>query len=227
MNSNSAERTVEGPRILVTGFEPFPGAPVNPTQALVERLRAQPPTLPLCGALRAELLPVDYQVVGPLLSEIGRSFCPDIAIHFGLAADCRGFRLERVGRNAFLNARPDNRGFAPWDGPICAGPASLPSTLPLRAIHDALSAEGLPVGWSDDAGGYLCNVVLTLSLACSCEGFAPQMSGFVHVPLIGPDREMSEADLDSGVRIILGVAALEWPKLAGFSSRTMTARDSS
>ena len=27
-------------RILVTGFEPFPGAPFNPTQPLVARLRA-------------------------------------------------------------------------------------------------------------------------------------------------------------------------------------------
>ncbi|MBS3649242.1 pyroglutamyl-peptidase I [Pseudaminobacter sp. 19-2017] len=225
MTPNSLERTAEGPRILVTGFEPFPGAPVNPTQALVKRLRDRPPTLLLAGAFRAELLPVDYQAVGPRLSEIGRSFRPDIAIHFGLAADCRGFRLERVGRNAFLDARPDNRGFSPCDGPICAGPASLLSTLPLRAIHDALSAEGLPVGWSSDAGGYLCDLVLTLSLSCSCKGFAPQMSGFVHVPLIGPDREMSEADLDRGVRIILSIAALEWSKLAGSSTQTMAAPD--
>jgi pyroglutamyl-peptidase len=222
VTARSPGQRADGPRILVTGFEPFPGAPVNPTQALVERLRARSPAIPRAGAVHAELLPVDYEAVGPRLSEIGRLFAPDIAIHFGLAADCRGFRLERVGRNAFLSARPDNRGFAPCDGPICVGPASLPSTLPLMAIHDALSAEGLPVGWSDDAGGYLCNVVLTLSLSSSCEGFAPLMSGFVHVPLIGPDREMSEPDLDRGVRIILGVAAVEWLKPTG-SSRMMPA----
>ena len=218
MTSVEGSKARELPRILVAGFEPFPGAAVNPTQALVERLRAKLPVLPHASAFRAELLPVDYQAVAPRLSEIGRCFVPDIAVHFGLASDARGFRLERIGRNVFLNARPDNRGFTPDDGPICAGPARLPSTLPLGAIHDALSGEGLPVGWSDDAGGYLCNMVLTLSLSRSCAGFAPRMGGFVHVPLIGPDREMSESDLDHGVRIILRVAALEWPKPAGTSA---------
>ena len=56
------------PRVLVTGFEPFPGAPVNPTQWLVERLRNEPPSLRGMAAFRAELLPVDYRAIGPRLS---------------------------------------------------------------------------------------------------------------------------------------------------------------
>lgn len=169
------------PRLLVTGFEPFTGAPVNPTEWLVADLRADPPDQAGIAAFHAEVLPVDYAAVGPRLSAIGRAFRPDIAIHFGLARELAGFRLERVARNRFAAARADNAGSCPPDGPICEAPELLPSRLPLEAIHAALTAEGLPVGWSDDAGGYLCNTVMALSLAGACEGFAPATTGFVHV----------------------------------------------
>ncbi|MFI0843295.1 hypothetical protein [Mesorhizobium sp. IMUNJ 23232] len=198
------------PRVLVTGFEPFPGSPVNPSQRLVERLRNEPPALNGMAAFRAELLPVDYRAVGRRLSEIGKDFSPDIALHFGLAHGCGGFRLERLGRNAFANAKPDNSGFAPPDGPICEAPVVLSSRLPLQAIHDALTAEGLPVLWSDDAGGYLCNAVLTLSLAAACEGFSPRASGFIHVPMVGEGCSLSEADFLRGFGVVLRTVVNGW-----------------
>lgn len=187
----------------MTGFEPFPGAPVNPTQRLVAWLRRRPPAIPGMGAFRAEVLPVDYAAVGPRLSAIGHEFQPDVAIHFGLAQGCAGFRLERVARNRLSAARPDNSGLAPVDGTICAGPAILPSTLPLEAIHAALSGAGLPVEWSDDAGGYLCNMVFTLSAACGCEGFAPRITGFVHVPLVGPGHSLGVRRFHRGAMTVI------------------------
>jgi pyroglutamyl-peptidase len=193
----------EAARVLVTGFEPFPGAPVNPTEWLVEELRRDPPVLDGIAAFRAEVLPVDYAKVGPRLSEIGREFRPDIAIHFGLAAECSGFRLERVARNSFAGARADNAGALPEARAICDGPETLPSGLPLDAIHDALAAAGLPVEWSDDAGAYLCNMVFTLSRAHACEGFTPAMSGFVHVPPMGEGKPLGDTQLLAGARAII------------------------
>jgi pyroglutamyl-peptidase len=193
----------EAARVLVTGFEPFPGAPVNPTEWLAGELRRDPPVLDGIAAFRAEVLPVDYAKVGPRLSEIGREFRPDIAIHFGLAAECSGFRLERVARNSFAGARADNAGALPEARAICDGPETLPSGLPLDAIHDVLAAAGLPVEWSDDAGAYLCNMVFTLSRAHACEGFTPAMSGFVHVPPTGEGKPLGNAQLLAGARIII------------------------
>jgi len=196
------------PRILVTGFGPFPGAPVNPTERFVEALRADPPA----GRFRAEILDVDYLAVGPRLSEIGREFLPDIAIHFGLAATCAGFRLERVARNSFAGARPDNNGAMPGTAAICAGPETIASRLPLEEIGTALVAAGLPVEWSDDAGGYLCNAVMTLSLAHACDGFAPSISGFVHVPLTreAGGTAMSDAALEAGARVVIETCRDSW-----------------
>jgi pyroglutamyl-peptidase len=196
------------PRLLVTGFEPFPGAPVNPTEGLVQALRKEPPQE--LSAFRAEVLPVDYTKVGPALSGIGHEFRPDIAIHFGLAAECSGFRLERIARNSFAGARPDNAGAMPSSEKICEAPAELPSNLPLQAIHDALAAEGLPVEWSDNAGAYLCNMVFTLSRAHGAENFSPAMSGFVHVPPMEAGTGLARAELIAGARIIVAQSIEAW-----------------
>ncbi len=203
-----------GPRVLVTGFEPFPGAPVNPTEWLVGSLKDDPPAglLEHVEAFRAEVLPVDYAAVGPRLSELGRECAPDIAIHFGLADECSGFRLERLARNRFAADRPDNSGAMRDAGQVCAGPETLESGLPLQAIHDRLAEMKLPVEWSDDAGGYLCNTVFMLSRAKACAGFAPAMSGFVHVPLTGdgPDHALTPDDLRTGALAILDLSCREW-----------------
>ncbi len=196
------------PRVLVTGFSVFPGAPVNPTEALMARWQSQPPVIEGMGAFRADTLAVEYAGLGDRLSGIGRGFAPDIAVHFGLAHAARGFRLERIARNSLANAKPDNAGCLPQNCAICPGPETFPSTLPLDAIAGTLEAAKLPVEWSDDAGGYLCNMVFTLSAARACDGFEPVMTGFVHVPALAGTEQAGNAaltldQLDRGGRLIL------------------------
>ncbi len=203
------------PRILVTGFGIFPGAPVNPTEALVARLVAQPPAGPVIGAFAADVLAVEYGSVAAHLSRIGEAFAPDIAIHFGLARECAGFRLERIARNRHAAGKPDQMGRLPEAAAICAGREEYASTLPLDEIASALEADGLPVQWSDDAGGYLCNMVFTLSAAHACDGLRPTMTGFVHVALLKeaePDAPgaMALDDLERGARIVIDTAAAAW-----------------
>lgn len=203
------------PRILVTGFSVFPGAPVNPTERLVQVLRAAPPAGEGIAAFRADVLAVEYASVADRLCEIGAGFSPDIAVHFGLARECSGFRLERTARNSHAHARPDQAGALPAGAAVCAGPDTLPSTLPLDLIAARLAAAGLPVEWSDDAGGYLCNTVFTLSVAHGCAGFRPSMAGFVHVPPLreaepANPRTMGLDDLVAGARLIVAACAQAW-----------------
>ncbi|MEQ1944787.1 hypothetical protein ABMA32_20415 [Mesorhizobium sp. VNQ89] len=191
---------IRPPRILVTGFSVFPGAPVNPTEALVFALRDAPPENGI-EAFRAEVLAVEYAAVAERLSAIGREFRPDIAIHFGLASTCSRFRLERIARNSHANAREDQAGCLPVGAQVCAGPETFVSTLPLDLIASRLEEAGQPVEWSDDAGGYLCNTVFTLSVAHACEGFAPAMSGFIHVPLLQKNGAVGTLSLDALVAV--------------------------
>jgi pyroglutamyl-peptidase len=193
------------PRVLLTGFSIFPGASVNPTEALVASLTERPPET---GALfRCAVLSVEYETIAAQLSALCEDFSPDIALHFGLARECAGFRLERMARNTNACARPDNLGRMPASAAICDGPETLVSTLPLEDIARRLEAAGLPVEWSDDAGGYLCNTVFTLSAAHACEGLAPSMTGFVHVP---PEGKMPLADLRRGALIVLDASVETW-----------------
>ncbi len=201
------------PRILVTGFSVFPGAPVNPTEALAGILNDEPPAG--VEAFRADVLAVEYATIADRLSAIGREFLPDIAIHFGLARECSGFRLERLARNSHDGARPDQSGALPLATRVCAGPDRLASTLPLDTIAERLRGARLPVEWSDDAGGYLCNTVFTLSAAHACDGLRPVMAGFVHVPPLKeaePDHDAAMAidDLVAGARIVIAACIDEW-----------------
>jgi pyroglutamyl-peptidase len=201
------------PRVLLTGFSVFPGAPVNPTEALVGSLREAAPSTD--AELKLAVLAVDYDTIAAQLAALCTDFQPDIALHFGLARECRGFRLERVARNTNAKARPDNLGNMPAAAAICAGPQTIGSTLPLVEIERRLAVNGLPVEWSDDAGGYLCNTVFTLSAAHACEGLRPVMSGFVHVPPLDTDAAatgatMSLGDLRKGADIILSASVDAW-----------------
>jgi pyroglutamyl-peptidase len=206
------------PRVLVTGFSVFPGAPVNPTEALVHGMTRDPPTDGLAG-FRTEILSVEYAGLTDRLSAIGREFRPDIVIQFGLARRAIGFRLEKIARNSLKHARPDNQGRLPASERICDGPASWPSTLPLEALRDVLEDAGLPVEWSDDAGGYLCNMAFALARSGTCEGLQAGMTGFIHVPPLPEDAldgetPMSAADLERGARLIIERCASIWSERA-------------
>jgi len=205
-------------RILVTGFSAFPRAPVNPTQVLMEMLAAAPPDLGPDVRLRIEILPVEYQRAPDALMRLGSEWPADVAVHFGLAANAKGFRLESTARNRSSLTAVDAAGLLPASELICEGPATLPSSLPLKQIRGALEAAGLPVQMSTNAGAYLCNHVFYLSRAGTLTGFAPAMSGFIHVPFLDEQLghpgvrapglpSMSRKDLLEGARMILQTCA--------------------
>jgi pyroglutamyl-peptidase len=206
-------------RILATGFSAFPRAPANPTEVLMGLLAEARPDLGENVELRTLVLPVEYARMPPQLNAFAQDFRADIAVHFGLADTARGFRLESTARNRSSTVAPDAAGLLPGQALICAGPATLRSTLPLDGIAAALAAEGLPVQRSANAGAYLCNHLFYLSRSGTLAPFRPALSGFVHVPfldeqlgLIEPARarrlvSLSREDLARGAVTILRVCA--------------------
>lgn len=207
------------PRLLVTGFNAFPGAPVNPTEALVADLLSVRASIERRCDLHAEVLDVDYRALPARLAAIAADFRADIAVHFGLAGAARGFRLERLARNCTSLTLADNSGWRPTVATICDGVETHDSTLPLGAIHDRLVDAGLPVEWSDSAGDYLCNYLFYHARSGLVSGYEPAMAGFVHVPpfapagpadLAGMAGTMDRTSLATGARIILGACLDAW-----------------
>jgi pyroglutamyl-peptidase len=166
--------------ILLTGFEPFDGDTVNPSGEVAKLLDGH--VIGDC-AVRSAVLPVQHEaaraIVVPKLEAAGLVG----ALHLGLAGGRARISLERVAVNVMDYSRPDAHGDVFRDVQ-CAeeGPAAYFSTLPLRDILAALTAEGIPAAISNTAGTYLCNYTLYVSLdAVTRRGLALGV-GFVHLP---------------------------------------------
>lgn len=194
--------------VVATGFGPFPGAPVNPTEELMRQLAVNPPLLGDDVAFQSFVLPTEYAGLDERLRLIGAMARPDIAIHFGLAHSASGFRLERLARNRLEPGRVDAAGGIPASAVVVEGAPDLDSTLPLARIETALRAHGLPVVFSDDCGAYLCNAIFYQSRGGLVEAFQPEMAGFVHVPATSPS--FTAAQLEDGARLILAETVAAW-----------------
>jgi pyroglutamyl-peptidase len=203
------------PRLLVTGFNAFPGAPLNPTELLVAELARDRQRLAHLTDFRAEVIDVDYRALRGRLVEIAQAFKPDIAIHFGLSAAAHGFRLERLAWNRASLAHADNRGFVPSEARFCSGADSIDSALPLGQIHVALTKAGLPVEYSDSAGEYLCNYLFYVSRAGLAKGFKPRMTGFIHVPPLAAEERpdvLTLRQLVTGAILIIETCIAAWSR---------------
>lgn len=193
-------------RVWVTGFGPFPEAPVNPTQWLAEQLGGLAPEAVGAAELCCEVLPSEFSRALAIVDDQHRVLRPDIAVHFGLHRNAGGFRLERRAGNRIGCDRPDAAGVIPQDRQVNRdGPPVLHSAWP-AGVGKALRDAGLDVEQSDDAGAYVCNAVYYRSLGCATER-PGAWCGLVHVPHSErSDRRaaaIKQADLLAGAIVIL------------------------
>src|SRR5262249_56495440 len=94
---------------LITGFGPFPGAPFNPTEALVRRLAARRRPA-LADVVRvAHVFATRYATVEAELPGLVARHRPDVLLMFGLAARTPGLRIEPRARNAVSRLVPAAR----------------------------------------------------------------------------------------------------------------------
>ena len=167
-------------KFLVTGFGPFPGGRRNPTARLMRALSGQGERLSRFGIeLHAAVLPVHFVEAASGLRALEAAIEPQAILHFGLAARRKFFSVETRACNRLSVLETDISGASPASRAILAGaPFALRSTFPSHEITAALCHAGLRTRLSADAGAYLCNEVLYLSLARS----RARVTGFIHVP---------------------------------------------
>jgi pyroglutamyl-peptidase len=174
-------------RILITGFGPFPGAPYNPTQPLVNRLlRLRRPAL---GDVEptGHIFPVTYEAVDRELPELLRQHRPHALLMFGLASRTPYVRIETRARNAVTTLWPDadhawvrKGSIAPDAGAMMFGPHTA------KLLRAAL-ATGLDVRASRDAGRYLCNYLSWRAIEATRNADGPALAAFVHIPPVARD----------------------------------------
>lgn len=187
-----------GPKLLVTGFGAFPGAPENPTEALVRALADEAPHTLGAGAPKAVVLPTDYQRSWSILRRLYLRFEPDVVVHFGLNAGAKAIHIETLAWNRADPAKPDSAGYAPRSGVVRrSGRQTLASTFPADAILSALRKARIPAALCEDAGDYVCNATLYRSLHAAPPA---RRVGFVHVP--GAEK-MKLTQMLTAARIVL------------------------
>jgi len=201
-------------KILVTGFEPFGGSNVNPSQRLVEALAVG-------GVEGVELvrviLPCRFEDAGRQVAAAIDRHRPDAVVCFGQGSGA-SMAVERVGVNLEDARIADNAGDQPDGRPVDAdGAPAYFATLPVKELARALNAGGVPARLSLSAGAFVCNHVLYSALRHLDRRGRRTPCGFVHVPKLPEqvatddfsDKESSMGldTLTLGARIVLTVVA--------------------
>ena len=166
-------------KVLVTGFDPFGGEPINPAPEAVKAMKDT-----IAGA---EIVKMQIPtVVGKSIEKIHqkmKELQPDLVISVGQAGGRFGVTPERVAINVTDARIPDNEGNQPIDEPIFPdGPAAYFSNLPVKAMVQAIKDAGYPSVLSNSAGTYICNHVMYGILYYIEKEFPNVRGGFIHVP---------------------------------------------
>jgi pyroglutamyl-peptidase len=128
-------------------------------------------------------LPVSRSDALPALITAIETNKPDTVVCLGQANDRSKLSIEKIAINLCCYRIPDNVGDQPGDEPVVAdGPAAYFSTLPVDALTECLTAEGIPANVSYSAGTYVCNS-LFYGLMHYIEETSPDVrGGFIHIP---------------------------------------------
>ena len=190
-------------RLLVTGFAPWEGHPVNSSALAIEPLDG----IEIGGIkLKTLVLPVDFDASVRALLAAAAEFQPDAVVSFGMLSKGPDvWRVELVAANA------DGRGIAP-DADVERAPLDeklprfLASGLPVARILGRLLEAGLPAELSESAGRFVCNHLFFESLRAAEAGLLPPFTGLIHVPppqfKEGQDTPVNLDPLHEGARLV-------------------------
>ena len=190
-------------KLLITGFDPFDGATINPSWEAVKLL---PDTIGDYELHKLQI-PTVFGLAPKTVLEKAAEIQPDVIISVGQAGTRPAVTPERIGINVRDARITDNAGISPKDEPIVpGGPDGLFSTLPVKAMIAAISEAGLPASISNTAGTFVCNDVL-YSLLHYYTG-TDTRCGFIHVPWLPEQGQPSLPLEDTAKALEIAISAL-------------------
>jgi pyroglutamyl-peptidase len=169
-------------KVLLTGFEPFGGEALNPSEEIARQLNG---TVIARHEVVGALLPC---VFGAALKELKlqmKRHEPVLVVCVGQAGGRAEITPERVAINVDDARIPDNAGQQPIDKPVAKdGPAAYWSTLPIKAIVQELRKRDIPAAVSQTAGTFVCNHVFYGLMHELAQHDPGVRGGFIHVPYL-------------------------------------------
>ena len=166
-------------KLLITGFDSFGGAGINPSWEAVKLLPEQ------IGDL--ELTKMEIPTVFGLAAETviakAEEVKPDLILCIGQAGGRDAVTPERIAVNIRDAKIRDNAGNQPMgEFVVPDGPAAYFATVPVTDMAQAIQDAGLPGTVSNSAGAFVCND----TLYCLLHHYAATnvKVGFIHVPYL-------------------------------------------
>ena len=187
-------------KLLLTAFTPFDGERINPALEAVKLVKDKIGNLLI---VKLEVPTVFGKSIDTVREAIEREK-PDFVLSIGQAGGRAEITPERVAINLNDARIPDNEGNQPIDEPIFPdGENAYFSTLPVKAMVEAIRKEGLPSSLSNSAGTYVCNHLM-YGILYYLDKRPGIKAGFIHVPYIPEQtknkKEMPALELSEIVR---------------------------
>ena len=187
-------------KLLLTAFTPFDGERINPALEAVKLVKDRIGNLLI---VKLEVPTVFGKSIDTVREAIERER-PDFVLSIGQAGGRAEITPERVAINLNDARIPDNEGNQPIDEPIFPdGENAYFSTLPVKAMVEAIRKEGLPSSLSNSAGTYVCNHLM-YGVLYYLDKRPGMKAGFIHVPYIPEQtknkKEMPALELSEIVR---------------------------
>ena len=184
-------------KLLITGFDPFGGAAINPSWEAVKRL----PDIVGKYALCKLQIPTVFGAASAKVLEKAAEFQPDIIICVGQAGGRDAITPERIAVNIRDARIPDNAGNQPkGEFVVKDAPAAFFSTLPVEKMAESIRAKQLPATVSNSAGAFVCNDTLYALLHNYAD--TPVQVGFIHIPYL-PEQGNPSLPLEQAVAALI------------------------
>lgn len=183
-------------RLLITGFDPFGGATINPSWEAVRLLPDRIGEI----EIRKLMIPTVFGKAAQAVMEAAAVWQPQVILCVGQAGGRSGVTPERIGINVRQARIPDNAGNQPQEQPVMeGGPDGLFATVPVVEMVRAVEAAGLPAAVSNSAGTFVCNDTL-YTLLYKYAGTGMRV-GFIHVPYL-PEQGNPSLPLEDTVKAL-------------------------
>ena len=180
-------------KILVTGFDPFGGEPINPAIESVKRL---PDNIAGAEIIKLEIPTVRKKSLEKIEKAINEHN-PDVILSIGQAGGRFDISIERIGINLDDFRIPDNEGNQIIDEPIFPdGENSYFVKLPVKAMVQNVQKNNIPASVSYTAGTFVCNHVLYGVLYLIEQKYEGKKSGFIHIPFL-PQQVVDKRNMPS------------------------------
>jgi pyroglutamyl-peptidase len=204
----SASPAVSSPlSVLVTGFDPFGGSAVNPSWDAIHALDGR---MVAGHRIVGGEIPTVFGASLQRLEALMEQHQPRLVICTGQAGGRPAVSLERIAINVNDARIPDNAGARPIDLPIVPdGPAAYFTTLPIKAMLQALLDAGVRAEVSQTAGTFVCNQTFYgLMHLLARPRWQGVRGGLIHVPWLPAQGQpsMRLEDIVRGLELAIACA---------------------